>query len=89
MSKPEGESKFEQMRSRRHMLNNLGDNNKSPSKHDASLIGGTKPVKATKPISISKPEKKPKSDLKPINSNSSAFAKNAGKVMGLELDNFK
>lgn len=77
-------SKFEQMRSRRHMLNNVGA--KPVSKRDSHLIGGVKPVKP--PVGAPK-EIKGKTDLTPIDNNSSAFAKNATKVVGLEINKFK
>lgn len=43
MSKPEPDSKFEQMRSRRHMLSNLPA--KPTSKRDSNLIGGGNSIK--------------------------------------------
>lgn len=77
-------SKFEQMRSRRHMLNNIGT--KPASKRDSNLIGGGKPIK---PQTVIPKEAKGKSELTPIGNTSSAFAKNASKVVGLEIDKFK
>lgn len=81
MSKPEEKSKFEQMRSRRHMLNNLGP--KPTSKRDSNLIGGiAKPVKA-------KPIEKNLSNNREDAKQPSTLVKNAGKVIGLEIDKFK
>lgn len=64
------------------MLNNLAS--KQPAKRDLDLIGGSKPVVA-KPINkLESTENKPHA-----NKTSSAFANNAKKVMGLEIDKFK
>jgi hypothetical protein len=82
MSKPEGESKFEQMRSRRHMLNNLGP--KPASKRDSNLIGGI-----SKPVKAKQIEKNESNGNREVAKQPSTLAKNAGKVMGLEIDKFK
>ena len=68
-------SKFEEMRSRRHMLNNLAA--KPASKRDSNLIGGNNQ------------NKKAISNTKKTSKQPSTLAKNAGKVMGLEIDQFK
>lgn len=70
MSNQQSPSKFEQMRSRRHMLNNLGP--KPASKRDSNLIGGNQPVKA-KPTSKLPP--KPEGGLTNVNNSGSTFAK--------------
>jgi hypothetical protein len=70
MSKPEGSSKFEQMRSRRHMLNKLPD--KPVSKKDVGLIGG---MKANKEKPVYKLDSIQNKNL--ANKTSSAFANNA------------
>lgn len=86
MSNTQEPSKFEQMRSRRHMLNNLG-NKPASNRNDISLIGGSKPVKPQQlPVEASAA----KAPLPPTkNKQQSAFAKNANNVMKLELDRFK
>ena len=81
MSKEQANSKFEQIRSRRHMLNNLKA--KPESKRDANLIGGRKAAKA-KPI----PKPEIKKSVEPKKGNS-ALQNNAQKVVGLEINQFK
>lgn len=73
------------MRSRRHMLNDIGAK-PAASNNDQSLIAASKP-----PIkkSVSKQPVKGATELTPIDKKPSTFSKNAGKVIGLDIDRFK
>lgn len=85
MASQDQTSKFEQMRSRRHMLNELGPK-PAASNSDQGLIAASKP-----PIkkSVSRQAVKATADLTPIQKKPTTFSKNAGKVIGLEIDKFK
>lgn len=82
MSKEGGNSKFEQIRSRRHMLNQIPT--KQSSKKDSNLIGGGNPIKSKR---IKQPQIT--QNKLHLNNTSSAFQNSAQSVMGSEVDSFK